>query len=151
MYEPPGYGDVPPPQRQVIFAGFVIRAIAYVIDSIFITLIALIIGMSIGLAASLTNEEILNAAYLASGVISLIYILAFWAMVGGTPGKIMLGMRIVSSDGSTNGIGWGRAILRLLGYIVSSMLCYLGFIWIAIDKDSQGWHDKIARTYVVSV
>ena len=134
-----------------MFAGFVIRAIAYIIDTIFITLISLIIGMSIGIVTGMENTEILNASYLASGLVTLLYVIPSWAVLGGTPGKIMLGMRIVSSDGSTNGIGWLRAILRFFGYFVSTILCYLGFVWVAIDKDSQGWHDKIARTYVVNV
>jgi len=26
---------------------------------------------------------------------------------------------------------------------------FLGFLWVAWDKDKQGWHDKIAGTVVV--
>ena len=43
----------------------------------------------------------------------------------------------------------GQAILRYIGYIVSALALSIGFIWIAIDKRRQGWHDKIARTYVI--
>lgn len=151
MIERPGYGEIPQPEASVVFSGFVPRLIAYIIDSIFITLIALIIGMSAGIAMGLDNLAIFEVSYYASGIVVLIYMVPCWAMMGGTPGKLMLGMRIVGSDGSTNGIGWGRALLRLAGYFVSSLLCYAGFIWIAIDKDSQGWHDKISRTYVVNL
>jgi uncharacterized RDD family membrane protein YckC len=147
----PGYQFVSESQRQVMFAGFIMRAIAYIIDGIFITLIALIIGMSAGLATGMSNMEILDLAYIVSGLVSLVYTIGFWAELGGTPGKIILGMRIVGPDGSLGGIGWGRALLRMLGYVVSTIPCYLGFIWVALDKDSQGWHDKIARTYVVNV
>ena len=145
------YGSERPSERDVVFAGFIFRFIAYIIDWIFVTLIALIIGMGTGLALGLTNLEMLDIAYLAGGFIALIYNISFWATMGGTPGKIMLGMRIVGKDGNPNGIGWGRAFLRALGYIVSTIPCYLGFVWIAIDQDKRGWHDRIAGTYVVNV
>jgi uncharacterized RDD family membrane protein YckC len=151
MIERPGYGEIPQREASVVFSGFVPRLIAYIIDSIFVTLSALIIGMSIGIVMDLENMAILEVSYTASGIVSLFYLIPCWAMLGGTPGKIMLGMRIVGADGSTTGIGWGRALLRLLGYVVSSIPCYLGFFWIAIDKDNQAWHDKISRTYVVNV
>lgn len=144
-------GAVPPPRADVMFAGFIPRLFAYIIDGVFITLVALIIAMSAGIAMDLENMVILNVASTASGLVSLVYHLGFWAMNGGTPGKVMLGMRIVGPDGSVNGIGWGRAVLRMFGYVVSSLLCYLGFFWVLIDQDKQGWHDKIARTYVVHV
>lgn len=151
MRERPGYGEIPEPEARVMFSGFVPRLIAYIIDSIFITLIAFIIGMSAGIVMGLDNLAIIEVSYYASGIVLLFYTVPCWAMMGGTPGKIMLGMRIVGSDGSTSGIGWVRALLRLVGYFVSTIPCYLGFIWIGIDNDNQAWHDKISRTYVVSL
>jgi len=32
---------------------------------------------------------------------------------------------------------------------ISGVVLFLGYLWILIDKKKQGWHDKIARTYVV--
>ena len=46
-------------------------------------------------------------------------------------------------------ISWGKAILRYIGYIISGLVLLIGFIWIAFDARRQGWHDKIAGTYVV--
>jgi uncharacterized RDD family membrane protein YckC len=40
-------------------------------------------------------------------------------------------------------------ILRFLGYFVSAFPLYLGFLWAALDRRKQGWHDKIARTIVI--
>jgi hypothetical protein len=37
-----------------------------------------------------------------------------------------------------------------VGYIISGLALSLGFIWLAFDPKRQGWHDKIARTYVVN-
>ncbi len=37
---------------------------------------------------------------------------------------------------------------ELIGKIISYMIFCLGFIWILIDKDSQGWHDKLIGSIV---
>ncbi|MBW2651381.1 MAG: RDD family protein [Deltaproteobacteria bacterium] len=36
-----------------------------------------------------------------------------------------------------------------VGYIISKLPFFLGFIWVAFDGRKQGWHDKIAGTYVI--
>jgi uncharacterized RDD family membrane protein YckC len=134
-----------------VFVGFWSRAISYLIDSIFLTLISMITALSAGIVIGMSNLEMINLTYLVMGLITPFYYIIFWALAGGTPGKIMLGMRIVGPNGRLNGIGFGRAIARFFGYIVSSFLFYLGFIWVAIDPEKQGWHDKIAGTHVVQV
>jgi hypothetical protein len=71
----------------------------------------------------------------------------FWATSGQTPGKMALGIKVIGTDGAP--VGWGKALLRYVGYIISGLVLALGFIWIAFDSKRQGWHDKIAKTYVV--
>jgi uncharacterized RDD family membrane protein YckC len=43
-----------------------------------------------------------------------------------------------------------RALLRFVGVIIGSIAFCLGLIWVAIDARKQGWHDKIAGSYVIS-
>jgi uncharacterized RDD family membrane protein YckC len=62
---------------------------------------------------------------------------------------MLIGIKVVSTDGSP--ITIGKAVLRYIGYIVSSLIFCLGFLWVIWDADKQGWHDKIAGTYVVKV
>ena len=45
--------------------------------------------------------------------------------------------------------GIGRALGRFLGYLISTIALYIGLIWAAFDPRKQGWHDKIASTFVV--
>jgi uncharacterized BrkB/YihY/UPF0761 family membrane protein len=80
-------------------------------------------------------------------LIGLAYFVIFWATSGQTPGKMALGIKVISVDGTS--VGWGKAILRYIGYIISVIVLFLGFIWIAFDSKRQGWHDKIAKTLVV--
>ena len=75
-------------------------------------------------------------------------VVAFWRYRGATPGKLAVGVRIV--DARTGGTpGTGRLVLRLLCYVLSAVPLYLGFLWIAVDRRKQGWHDKIAGTLVI--
>jgi uncharacterized RDD family membrane protein YckC len=41
------------------------------------------------------------------------------------------------------------ALVRSLAAAFSVIVLFLGFLWIAWDRDKQGWHDKIAGTIVV--
>ena len=44
----------------------------------------------------------------------------------------------------------GRAAVReILGKLISTIVLFIGFLWIAFDDKKQGWHDKLASTYVV--
>ena len=78
----------------------------------------------------------------------LAYCVWFWLKRGATPGKELLGLRVVSQDGSPLRIG--QAVLRCLGYLLSAIF-WLGFIAIAFRKDRRGWHDDLASTDVVRV
>ncbi|MDE2677098.1 MAG: RDD family protein [Gemmatimonadota bacterium] len=67
---------------------------------------------------------------------------------GTTPGKLLLHMRVIRQDESTAGFltMLGR---EWIGKALSGLLGGLGYIWILIDRDNQGWHDKLVATYVV--
>ena len=69
---------------------------------------------------------------------------------GRTPGKWVAGIKVVDEDGLTPGVG--IAIPReMVGRFVSVVAVGAGLLWMLFDKDRQGWHDKIAGTYVVNV
>jgi uncharacterized RDD family membrane protein YckC len=72
----------------------------------------------------------------------------FWTGTGQTPGKMAMGIRVVSAQ-TGDVIGMGEALLRYVGYIISGLALGLGFLWIIWDPKHEGWHDKIASTRVV--
>ncbi len=41
------------------------------------------------------------------------------------------------------------SFVRYLAYFVSLVPLGLGYLWVALDKRKQGWHDKIAGTVVI--
>lgn len=58
-----------------------------------------------------------------------------------------MGVRIARTNGKPLTIG--RALLRYLGYWLSAIPLGLGFFWVLVDDQRQGWHDKLADTYVI--
>ena len=65
-----------------------------------------------------------------------------------TPGKLLMGCRIVDAD-TLQPISHKQALIRLVGYFISALPMYLGFVWAAKDKRKQGLHDKLANTLVL--
>lgn len=76
-----------------------------------------------------------------------LYHLALWSWKGTTIGGIILGLRIVRTDGSRMTIP--VAVVRLLGSFFSAAVVGLGFFWAGWTGSCQSWHDKIAGTVVV--
>jgi len=74
------------------------------------------------------------------------YFIWFYTMEGKTLGKIVLGIGLVTYNGCK--VSLLRSTLRVFGYYLSSFF-FAGFLWAIIDKDAQGWHDKLAGTFVV--
>ena len=78
----------------------------------------------------------------------LAYFPYFWTKTGQTPGMQIMHIKVVrDKDGGP--ITMGQAILRLIGFWVSSLVFYIGYIWIFIDKRQRGWFDLIAGTVVI--
>jgi uncharacterized RDD family membrane protein YckC len=148
-------------------AGFFSRTIAFVLDLFLITFLGLMSGVVIFIILRFFRyKQILDFVKSLLGVedqvgqyvtlispmlflVVLIYFVFFWTFVGYTPGKALLGLRIVRQDGRP--ISVGRAILRYLGYWVSAIPLFLGFIWILFDRQHEGWHDKLANTHVIYI
>lgn len=88
--------------------------------------------------------------FVGIGLIVLAY--GSWALMlfakGTTPGKKMLKLRVVKQD--LSGATIGTMIVReWVGRLISGIGVGFGYIWILVDADNQGWHDKLASTYVV--
>ena len=79
------------------------------------------------------------------------YFIIFWAMRSETLGMRILRLRIVHADGTRLKSDWETALLRFLGFLVCWITFGLLFIWVAVDGQKQGFHDKIANTYVVKI
>jgi uncharacterized RDD family membrane protein YckC len=127
-------------------AGFWRRLGAVLIDGLIIAVVA---GglMGIGVAADIVALAVIGYVLWVIGPI--VYDIYFHGSASGqTPGKRLLGIRVI--DFATGGpIGYGRATIRWLSKILSSIPCFLGYLWMLWDKEKQTWHDKLANDVVV--
>lgn len=140
----------------VTVSGFGRRLVATLYDGFVLLFFSFLVACAIGFIGLFydmfnPNDTVpLDRIIILSGIIlSLVYYTGMWATSGQTLGKTLVGARVVARDGS--GLGWGRALLRYVGYIVSSILLSLGFLWIVFDARRQGLHDKLAGSYVIDV
>ena len=76
------------------------------------------------------------------------YFVLCHAWSGQTVGKALMGMKVVTCEGEP--LSPGVAFLRWSGYILSLVPLAAGFLWAAVDKDLCAWHDRLARTMVVT-
>jgi uncharacterized RDD family membrane protein YckC len=137
----------PGPAPGVEFATPGSRLVAYIVDVLiqFGLFIALLFATGILLAIFWPLGFV---AGLAATIFLFVYFPYFWQKSGQTPGMKLMGIKVVrDKDGGP--IGWGSAILRLIGYYISGAVFYIGYIWIFVDKRKRGWHDLIASTVVV--
>ncbi len=172
-YAPGAYATVPPgPAPGLRYAGFWIRFAAYLIDGVILDiplgiLIAVVLGSALpGLNCTITPADIdhnfrsitcsnlgtLGIPLLIVGTIAtavvVLYFVILWAWLGQTLGQKILGLHVVDANTGTR-ISYPRALLRLVGVYVASIPFSLGLMWAGWDPRKQGWHDKIAGTYVV--
>ncbi len=80
-------------------------------------------------------------------IVALVYFTLLWTWRGTTVGGIVLKLKVVRVDGGP--MTFVVALVRALAAAFSVVVFFLGFLWIAWDKDKQGWHDKIAGTQVI--
>lgn len=128
-------------------ASFWWRVAGFAVDNLVVVLVLVVFNVILGTrpASSLSDGETM--------VVSLINILFqvaywwFWNSLGWSPGKRVVGLRIVDDQGEPPGAerGFRRTVISLL----SGMLLFAGYLWALWDGRNQTWHDKLAGTFVV--
>ena len=141
------------------YRGAWVRLAAFIIDFVILTIIVTIID-AVGTVPNWTGV-----------VIGFAYFVGFWSWRGQTPGKILLGAKIVKLDGSP--ISPIIAIIRWLVYLIPSfavvffvagalgfirdnltlfvaLVAIISLVVIGLSKTKRGIHDVIAGTCVIS-
>jgi uncharacterized RDD family membrane protein YckC len=152
-------GVAPAAAGRYQYAGFWIRVLAVIIDSIILGVVQSILQFT-ALRPMLGNVDLegnpaaVLAAFSAIGVLGLIslaiscaYESIFVAQMGATPGKMALGMRVVRPDGSR--VDLGRAAGRYFAKMLSGIILCIGYIMVGFDAEKRGLHDMICDTRVV--
>ncbi len=144
---------VAPPTWGIEMAGIGRRAIAYIVDIFLLYIIQIVLVFPISLLSESGSDDVAAVvscvALLGSVLLGVWYFVFLQARSGQTPGKKMLGIRVVSADGGQ--VTKGRYFVRLIGYWISGMLLGIGFLMALWDTNQQALHDKLANTYVERV
>lgn len=147
------------------YAGFWVRLVAYVVDSILLSvgyvLLVMVLMVPMGLVGAGSSGNPSSAAgtgmLLVLGCASYVLpVMMFWAYFAlmessrhqGTLGKMVMGLRVMTEDGQR--LSLGRATARFLGRMLSGMILCIGYIMVAFTEKKQGLHDLIAGTIVVT-
>lgn len=138
--------DAPKPYHP---AGFWIRLGAFWMDTLIILLIAMFLG-SLVYSTALGRELFPNLEKINLFMILLFifYHALFLGTFRTTPGKKFFGLALTPQK-AIKKFGYADAFLRTLSYFISEFFLGIGFLWIALDKWKQGWHDKIAKTLII--
>src|SRR5688572_16835557 len=125
------------------YGGFWIRFLAYLVDSLIVTVgfvgIMLLLG---AMGLELAGAEIIFL------VLSILY----WALMQSSPrqatlGKELCGLKVGGPNGERMSLP--RALGREAAKIISSLTLLIGFIIAAFTRNKQALHDFVASTYVV--
>ncbi len=123
----------------MIYASFGRRAAAYLMDGLF-----LIIPFYFLNTAGIDEKT-------AKGIMFLFWFITWPIMISSpwqtTPGKFVLSMKVLRSDGSS--VSLGRAFGRTFVSIISALLFYIGYLIAIFSTKKQTLHDLIADTVVV--
>ena len=155
---------VPPPLR---YAGFWIRVAAQLIDGILLNVVmsAAFFGLYgntffdsvekvVRAGPQADPAALLPSLLAAAGTINLTffalqmaYSVFFWVRFGATPGKMAVGIKVVTSAGGP--ITLGQGVGRYFATVLSSLLLGVGHMMAGWDGEKRALHDRIAGTRVI--
>lgn len=135
---------------------------ARIIDAIILGVIGLVIAVVFGASTSSGGFDTSGAglvAGLGAAIVGFLWDALFVAKMGGTPGKLMLGMQVIdAASGQTppaDPAGWKRAANRLLGIvpflgpIVALVIGIVSLVFLFTDDNRQTVMDRFASTMVI--
>ncbi|MEO7211240.1 RDD family protein [Mucilaginibacter sp.] len=140
-------------------ASFWWRLLAYLLDYIIIIVIVAVFFIVLSIILSLTGGSPIltddESSTKAEPILNLVGILAMISYhsiceatsLRGGLGKKICKLSVVDANGMR--ISFSKALSRNLGKILSSMVLGIGFLSIFWDDHRQGWHDHLAKTYII--
>lgn len=133
------------------YATYKSRLLATLIDS---AINILFVSLLLYFALSQTNISSTITALLILLVVLFNPVIMFSSVLfvhflGGTPGKLLTGLRILNTNGKR--LSFKRILFRqTIGYSFSWIFFGTGFYSIIKDEKKQGWHDKTVGSVVTT-
>lgn len=136
------------------YGGPLTRLLAVVIDSAVVSFgfTLLVAGFVFVMRLVVPEFEIPEATGIVYGisllVFSFFYLWVSLTIFGKTIGKMVVGLRVVSSDGHATMSG-RQTFIRVISYPLSFVLLGIGLLGVVFNPQRQAWHDRFAKTAVV--
>ena len=141
-------------------AGFLMRLMAWLIDVAAIAILSFVVVLLFSGVVTIgerSDSGIIDffaaaTALLLAGVSLVLQFLYFgflWSRDGQTFGMKAANIRVVRQDGVTFPSFMRSGLRGSVGYWISGLIFWLGYLWALFDSNSEAWHDKIFDTWVV--
>lgn len=132
------------------YVGFGPRLGALLVDVVLLMVITVPLTLWVYGAEGMESDKLIKgpADVIINWVAPAVAILIFWKFRGATPGKMFIGARIVDATTGRQP-SMGQLLGRYVGYIVSTIPLFLGYLWVIWDEHHEAWHDKMSGTVVV--
>jgi uncharacterized RDD family membrane protein YckC len=136
------------------YSGLATRALAAAIDVLIVQAVAWTVGAVAAVAASMFDpSEDLQTILIAAGTVVAAlwtagYFVFFWSTTGQTPGDRVMEIRVQGADDGRP-LHFARAVLRLLGALLSALILFLGYLLILVDDRRRALHDRLVGSVVV--
>jgi uncharacterized RDD family membrane protein YckC len=131
------------------FAGFWIRAAAFLVDCLILAIPVWVIQIVVGRAADDQTAGHPITAMFFIIVIELFYFAGLWASpMQATLGQKLCGLKVVDAI-TRRKISFWRGAARLLALWLGIAIFLIGVIMVAFTERKRGLHDMVAGTYVV--
>jgi uncharacterized RDD family membrane protein YckC len=136
-----------------IYKGFWIRFVAEIIDALLLGIISQSVDLFIKfprfetVTTPFSVFSILSLSVSIKFLINITYYVFFNGRYGATPGKMVIGAKIVNTDGSP--ISYTKAFARFFAEMLSGFILGIGYIMAAFDSQKRALHDRICNTLVI--
>lgn len=143
-------------EDSIVNGGFFVRLAAFTVDSIITGGILLFIKFIVFIASLFTEDFPLTKSILfqysfidiALYLLQVGYFILLTYYTGTTLGKRLFHLRVVSTDGEKLTL-WNVVFRETIGRYLSSVVLYVGYIMIGVDRDKRGLHDMLSDTKVI--
>jgi uncharacterized RDD family membrane protein YckC len=140
------------PHSATPYAGFVSRLVAFLIDLALVVAVVTVTGAvstwlnSVLGLGEVTRLLLVAVTFLFNAAFCLAVYVIFTAAAGQTPGKWVMGLRVVTTDGKPMTVR--LALRRLIGQALSLPL-FWGYLIVLIADDRRSFADRFAGTRVI--
>jgi uncharacterized RDD family membrane protein YckC len=162
------YAATMAPPAHLVYAGFWLRFLAYLVDYVILDvpliILSMFAGFIYGFSAARNHESVgfvnadggVNVSFVIFEItIAIISLICHWlyfalqesSSVRATVGKRVLGLKVTNMEGQR--IGFGQASGRFFGKIISGLCLLIGYIMAGFTERKQALHDMLAGTLVV--